>query len=279
MADLTLRKPVPRRFVINTRGLQGPPGEAASGAIDHGNLLGLADDDHPQYLNVARGDARYFTESEVTAALAGKADTSHTHSIANVTGLQSALDGKAAASHTHAQSDITNLVSDLAAKADAASTTAALAGKADASHTHSIANVTGLQSALDGKAAASHTHAQSDITNLVSDLAAKRSKVDEGEFSLPTPTVSTIVLRSKSRLARTINGLYAVQTSAGTVTFTVKINGTAVTGLTSITATTTPQDVTASGSNTVSINDAVTLEITAVSGASGFRFTGQETLT
>lgn len=31
---------------------------------DHGALLGLGDDDHPQYLTTARGDARYYTETE-----------------------------------------------------------------------------------------------------------------------------------------------------------------------------------------------------------------------
>jgi hypothetical protein len=52
------------------------------------------------------------------------AAASHTHSIANVTGLQTALDGKQAAG-----------------------------SYAAASHTHTIANVTGLQTALDGKQA------------------------------------------------------------------------------------------------------------------------------
>ena len=33
--------------------------------IDHGGLDGLLDDDHPQYLNVPRGDARYYTQSQV----------------------------------------------------------------------------------------------------------------------------------------------------------------------------------------------------------------------
>jgi hypothetical protein len=51
------------------------------GVTDHGDLTGLADDDHPQYFNQARGDARY--------PLIG-----HTHTIANVTGLQAALDAK-----------------------------------------------------------------------------------------------------------------------------------------------------------------------------------------
>lgn len=33
----------------------------ATGVTDHGFLSGLGDDDHPQYLNNARGDARYAT--------------------------------------------------------------------------------------------------------------------------------------------------------------------------------------------------------------------------
>ncbi|WP_216076022.1 hypothetical protein, partial [Acinetobacter baumannii] len=44
-------------------------------------------------------------------ALDGKAAASHTHTIANVTGLQSALDGKAAASHSHTIANVTGLQS------------------------------------------------------------------------------------------------------------------------------------------------------------------------
>ena len=46
-------------------------------------------------------DDRYYTESEVNSKLNSKANSSHTHTIANITNLQSALDGKAANSHTH----------------------------------------------------------------------------------------------------------------------------------------------------------------------------------
>lgn len=56
-------------------------GSGGGGATDHGALTGLADDDHPQYHNNTRGDARY--------ALLG-----HGHAISDVSGLQSALDGK-----------------------------------------------------------------------------------------------------------------------------------------------------------------------------------------
>lgn len=72
----------------------------------------------------------------ISASLSGKASTVHTHSIGNVTGLQSALDGKASA--------------------------ADLAGKADSSHTHAISNVAGLQSALDGKLATGGKATDSD---------------------------------------------------------------------------------------------------------------------
>ena len=49
--------------------------------------------------------AEYLTQTEGDAAYAAK---SHTHQMADVTGLQDALDGKAAASHTHTVSQITD---------------------------------------------------------------------------------------------------------------------------------------------------------------------------
>ncbi len=89
----------------------------------------------------ALGDDHNFATT-ITDLIAGKANESHTHTIANVTGLQTALDGKQAAG-----------------------------SYAAASHTHTIANVTGLQTALDGKqaagsyAASSHTHGIGSITD------------------------------------------------------------------------------------------------------------------
>jgi hypothetical protein len=47
-----------------------PPGFAdgedsvGSGVTDHGQLTGLSDDDHPQYLNNSRGDSRYVNEGQ-----------------------------------------------------------------------------------------------------------------------------------------------------------------------------------------------------------------------
>ena len=44
-----------------------------------------------------------YTKTETDTKLNGKANSSHTHSIANITNLQSTLDGKAASNHTHTQ--------------------------------------------------------------------------------------------------------------------------------------------------------------------------------
>lgn len=81
----------------------------------------------------------------VTPAAIGAAGANHTHSIANVDGLQTALNGKSGIGHTHEMSGVLGL-------------SAALAGKAAVSHTHEQSEVSGLTDALDGKAAADHNH-------------------------------------------------------------------------------------------------------------------------
>ena len=103
---------------------------------------------------------------DITGKPATFAPSAHTHSIANVTGLQTALDGKAASSHTHSIADVTGLQTELDGKQAAGSYAAA-------SHTHSIANVTGLQTALDGKASTSHSHVIGDVTDLQTTLDGK----------------------------------------------------------------------------------------------------------
>lgn len=70
-----------------------------AGTTNHSALDNLNADDHPQYLNNTRGDARYFVKQTVTDYLAGKANTSHTHTIENVTGLQTAIDAKESTSN------------------------------------------------------------------------------------------------------------------------------------------------------------------------------------
>lgn len=85
---------------------------------------------------------------------------SHTHTISDVTGLQTALDGKAASSHgTHVSYSTTAPVMDGTASAGTATTVA----RSD--HKHPVdtsrasqADLTALTNTVSGKADASHTH-------------------------------------------------------------------------------------------------------------------------
>jgi len=121
----------------------------------------------------------------VNSALNGKANSSHSHSISNITNLQSALDSKSETEHTHdsASSSANGFLSkEDKSKLDGIATGAnktivdsslsssstnpvqnkvvnsALNGKANSSHSHSISNITNLQSALDSKSDNGHTH-------------------------------------------------------------------------------------------------------------------------
>lgn len=104
--------------------------------IDWGNIIGTLDD-----------------QEDLASALGGKADTGHTHAIAQVTGLQAALNGRALTGHTHTTEQVDGLVG-------------LLAGKADTGHTHTMAQVSGLVAALAGKAGTSHSHGVGAIAGL-----------------------------------------------------------------------------------------------------------------
>ena len=86
--------------------------------------------------------------------------STHTHSISDVSDLQSQLDGKASSAHAHSISGITGLSTELG-------------NKANVNHSHSISAITNLQNLLDSKASSSHTHSISSITNLQTELNKK----------------------------------------------------------------------------------------------------------
>ena len=131
-----------------------------------------------------------------------KANTSHTHTQAQITGLSTALSGKADSSHKHSSADITDAVDHIhggrAGKlvqvgehghirdgnrptdqydlANKMYVDEEVAKKANKSHTHSQSDITGLSTALSGKAAKSHTHTTSQISGLGTALNAKADK-------------------------------------------------------------------------------------------------------
>lgn len=74
------------------------------GVTDHGQLYGLSDDDHPQYLTTARADSRYYTESEIdtlSGTLSNSYNTIYNNTGWNITDAGTALD------------DLTTLAEDL----------------------------------------------------------------------------------------------------------------------------------------------------------------------
>lgn len=131
--------------------------------IQHNDLSGLTvGDPHTQYLNTARGDARYYTQGAVDAAIGTRAPTSHGHSISDVSGLSGALAAKSDVGHGHTQADIVDLIGDLAA------IVSALGGKSNVGHGHAVGDISGLGGAATLSvgttpgtvAAGNHTHSQ-----------------------------------------------------------------------------------------------------------------------
>lgn len=146
---------------VNTRTVTIPNAAATTSAAglmsstDKTKLDGVESGAQKNTVTGIKGNAEssYRTGNvNLTPANIGAAAASHTHTIANVTNLQSTLDGKAAASHTHA-----------------------------------ISNITNLQATLDGKAAKSHTHSASEIT----DFTTKVKTLQAADTLSTKPTEST----------------------------------------------------------------------------------------
>lgn len=169
---------------------------SGGGVVDHGALTGLSDDDHPQYLNDARGDARYFTQAQVTSSLSGKVDTNDarltdtrtptdntvtTVKLANdavtepklavsnspTSGYVLSWNGSALAWAAQSGGGDPSLGGDLTGTASNAQIAAGAIVNADVSASAAIAQskIANLTTDLAGKAASSHTHAAADITS------------------------------------------------------------------------------------------------------------------
>lgn len=114
---------------------------------------------------------------------------------------------------------------------------------------------------------------------LIDDSTAAAQRVTLGVssraiiFGAVTPGNDTLYLTTYAPFAFTIDSVQNIQTSAGTITAAVKINGTNVTGLSAIAVTSTSQDATASGANSVAVGDEVTVVLSSNSSAANLRGT------
>lgn len=211
-------------------GVEFVAGGAGGGVTDHGALTGLSDDDHPQYLNQARGDGRYYTEVEVDAALAGKAPVATTLAGYGITDAASdaELDSEAATraaadtaldtrvdalevappAHTHPQSDVTNLVTDLAAKAPLASPTftgtPAAPTAAGGTNTTQIATTAFVTSAVSThEADTTAVHGIADTSTLLTTASAAGGDLSGtlGNLQIAADAVGDAELRNSAALS------------------------------------------------------------------------------
>ena len=133
----------------------------------------------------------------------------HSHTIANVTGLQAALDGKQAAGSYLIAADLT-----WANIADKPSTFTPSA------HSHVIADVTGLQSALDGKQPLATV-----LTNTTASFTTAQETKLSGIAAGATVNATDAALRDRAthtgtQAAGTITGLASVATSGSAADLT-----------------------------------------------------------
>lgn len=106
------------------------------GISDHGTLGGLTDDDHPQYHNDARGDARYYTQSQVDAQQLAQ-DTNIGNNATNISSNTSAISANSGA--------ISTLQSEQATQDAAIALNTAKVSADGPVSTHSDVDLTGIQ--------------------------------------------------------------------------------------------------------------------------------------
>jgi len=138
------------------KGDKGDKGETGNGisSITLHSTSGKVKTYRVTYTNGATFDFQVSDGSDASVTVDSSLSSTSTNPVQNKV-IDSALSGKASSSHSHSISDVTDLQTTLD-------------GKASSSHNHNISDVNNLQSSLDGKANSSHTHTVSNITDFPS---------------------------------------------------------------------------------------------------------------
>lgn len=183
-------------------------GGGAGGTSDHGALAGLGDDDHPQYLNNTRGDARYYTKGQVdtlvnnaasqnSAADRNRANHTGTQAISTISGLQTILDGLGGTAVNSVAGKTGNVTLVAADISDSGATGRELMGATTAAAARTTL----------GAAATSHTHPATAISDSTStgrgvltaaSASAARAAIGAGTSDLALGTTGSTAMRGNA---------------------------------------------------------------------------------
>jgi hypothetical protein len=184
---------------------------ATSGVSVHSELTGLSADDHPQYFNQVRGDARY-------------SQLGHTHAESEVTGLVSDLAGKASSSaltaeaSTRASADTTlqtNIDAEATARASAI-TSSSTADRDRANHTgtQTLSTISDAGTAASKNVAASGNAASSEVVK-GSDTRLTDARTPTAHASSHASAGSDPLTLSESQITSLVSDLAGKQAALG----------------------------------------------------------------
>ena len=138
----------------------------------------------------------YVTKEQLTTALNGKANTTHTHTQDQITGFKDALAGKANAAHTHAIADVTGLQTALNGKADKATTLAGYGigdaytkNETNTAITTATAKAEAAISTIDKKLSDCYT--KDEVDALIKSLTDRVAALEKIRFQTKSVTPST----------------------------------------------------------------------------------------
>lgn len=215
------------------------------------------------YLVQSGSDVKATVQSIANLSGGGGTWGSITGTLSAQTDLQSALNAKAPINSPTFTGTVAGIT---AAMVGAPSGTGTCSGTNTGDQTNVTGNA-GTVTTINGRISAGSGISLSGSGTAASPyvIANSIANMESGSnLFIPTPVVSTIIVIAYAVRPITLNQFHLLKTSSGSLTLTVKINGTAVTGLNAINVGTTPQSPTATAANVLSIGDSLSYEITSI---------------